>query len=62
MASVVRCMNEVTLRRAQSVLGSVAVYGRQAGIASRYATSQLGQLGLASPGVAKSSTSLIRLR
>jgi len=46
-ASVVRRMNEVTLRRARLVLGWVTVFGR-VGIPSRYVTSQLGQLSLAS--------------
>ena len=41
VASVVRRMNEVTLRRARLVLGWVTVFGR-------YVTSQLGQLSLAS--------------
>jgi len=41
VASVVRRMNEVTLRRARLVLG-------WAGIPSWYVTSQLGQLSLAS--------------
>ena len=45
VASVVRRMNEVTLRRARLVLGWVTVW---AGIPSRYVTSQLGQLSLAS--------------
>ena len=45
VASVVRCMNEVTLRRARLVLGWVTVFGR---VSSRYVTSQLGQLSLAS--------------
>jgi len=43
LINVVRSTNEVTLRRARLVLGWV--------------TNQLGQLSLASPGVAKSSTS-----
>jgi len=42
VASVVRRMNEVTLRRARLVLGWVTVFGRV------YVTSQLGQLSLAS--------------
>jgi len=55
VASVVRRMNEVTLRRAPVSTGM----GDRlwAGIPSRYVTSQLGQLSLASPGVARSSTS-----
>ena len=44
VASVVRRMNEVSLRRARLVLGWVTVFGR----VSRYVTSQLGQLSLAS--------------
>jgi len=43
VASVVRRMNEVTLRRAQLVLGWMTVFGR----VSRYITSQLAQLSLA---------------
>ena len=39
-------MNEVNARRARSVLGWATVFGR--GIPSRYVTSQLGQLSLAS--------------
>jgi len=46
VASVVRRMNEVTLRRARLVLGRVTVFER--GIPSRHVTSQLGQLSLAS--------------
>jgi len=45
VASVVRRMNEVTLRRARLVLGWVTSFG---GIPSRYVTSQRGQLSLAS--------------
>ena len=56
VVSVVRRMNEVTLRRTRLVLGWVTVFW--AGIPSRYVNSQLGQLSLASlRGVAKSSTS-----
>ena len=48
VASVVRRMNEVTLRRARLVLGWVDRLW--AGIPSRYVTSQLGQRSLASLG------------
>ena len=43
VASVVRRMNEVALRRARLVLGDRL---RRAGMPSRYVTSQLGQLSL----------------
>ena len=46
VACVVRRMNEVTLRRARLVLGWATVFGRVQ--PSRYVTSQLGQLSLAS--------------
>ena len=52
VASVVRRMNEVTLRRARSWMGD-----RLWATYARYVTSQLGQLSLASSGVAKSSAS-----
>jgi len=46
VVSVVRRMNEFTLRRARLILGWVTRLS--AGISSRYVTSQLGQLSLAS--------------
>jgi len=47
VVSVVRRMNEVTLRRARLVLGRVIVFGRVYHHGT-YVTSQLGQLSLAS--------------
>jgi len=46
--SGVREMNEVNARRARLVPGWVTVFGRYRGLPSRYVTSQLGQLSLAS--------------
>ena len=57
MVSGVRRMNEVNPRRARLVPGRVTGDRLRTVIPSRYVTSQLGQLSLASPGVAKSSTS-----
>jgi len=54
VVSGVRRMNEVNARRARLVSGWVTL---QAGILSRYVTSQLGQLSLASIRVARLSTS-----
>ena len=47
MASVVRRLNEVTLRRARLVLGWVTVFGRVYRFRILYVASQLGQLSLA---------------